>query len=508
MTQSPLSLIRVFTLIQFLILCSCVTGDPIHIPVTRRKSTAVRDVHYYAAAADRLRAKYGFPTSSNSTTRNDSVKFRKRASSAGIPVTDQNDDHGYFGAVSIGTPGQSFNVMLDTGSSDLWVVGTNCLSCDPDTPAFDSSKSSSFQNSFSFLGGSKTTIEYGSGAVTGPLAQDTVEMGGFTVPGQIFLLASDTSADLLSGSVSGIMGLAFQSIASTDSTPFWQALLDSGDLSQPEMGFWLRRETDADSSTSSNGDTEVPGGVFTLGGTNSSLFSGDIEFLDTQGIPSFWLLTVTSLAVQSNQVSLGTSSQLAAIDTGTTLIGGRSEAVQEFYSFVPNSEPIVGHPGLYSFPCNTTINTTISFGGKDWQISPEDMNLGPVSSGSSDCLGGIFDLTLGSTISEEPGNPNWVVGDVFLKNVYTVLRGVSFSDASSTPAIGFAELSSTATAPPAGSNSSASSTPGSSATGSASSGTASGNANAGSLSNGSLRIRGTYQLLLGLVGAAFMKRLV
>jgi hypothetical protein len=57
----------------------------------------------------------------------------------------------------------------------------------------------------------------------------------------------------------------------------------------------------------------------------------------------------------------------------------------------------------------------MSFGGKAWPISTEDMNLGPVQRGSSMCIGGIFDLTQG--IATGPGNPNWVVGDVFLASI-------------------------------------------------------------------------------------------
>ena len=65
------------------------------------------------------------------------------------------------------------------------------------------------------------------------------------------------------------------------------------------------------------------------------------------------------------------------------------------------------------------------------------MNHGPVSTGSSDCVGAIFDLTAGTSITVGSGNPGWVVGDTFLKNVYTVFRAVPQS-------VGFAALSATA----------------------------------------------------------------
>ena len=94
---------------------------------------------------------------------------------------------------------------------------------------------------------------------------------------------------LLNASVSGIMGLAFPAIAFTHSTPFWQAL--GSQLSASEMAFYLTRFND-----DSNATVEEPGGVFTLGGTNSTLFTGDIEFLNITlifGTPAFWLLTMS-----------------------------------------------------------------------------------------------------------------------------------------------------------------------------------------------------------------------
>lgn len=101
----------------------------------------------------------------------------------------------------------------------------------------------------------------------------------------------------------------------------------------------------------------------------------------------------------------------------------------------------------------------MSFGGLQWPINPRDMNLGRLSTTSSRCLGGIFDLSAGSNIVPGPGTPAWVVGDVFLvslkflviecllctdtlcldaqKNVYSVYRAEP-------PSVGFAELSSAA----------------------------------------------------------------
>jgi cathepsin D len=81
--------------------------------------------------------------------------------------------------------------------------------------------------------------------------------------------------------------------------------------------------------------------------------------------------------------------------------------------------------------CGTSVTVTLNFGGKDWAISPVDMNLGELR--QNECLGGIFDLGQGTSIQGGNGNPSWVVGDTFLKNVYSVFRA-------DPPAVGFASL--------------------------------------------------------------------
>ncbi|TFK80306.1 acid protease, partial [Polyporus arcularius HHB13444] len=84
--------------------------------------------------------------------------------------------------------------------------------------------------------------------------------------------------------------------------------------------------------------------------------------------------------------------------------------------------------GFYSFPCNAVpSNVGFSWGGKSWTISAANMNLGQASAGSTRCIGAIVghDLGLGTNV--------WLVGDSFMKNVYSVF---SFDQ----NAVGFASL--------------------------------------------------------------------
>jgi cathepsin D len=98
--------------------------------------------------------------------------------------------------------------------------------------------------------------------------------------------ASQLTSNLIDGAVSGIMGLAWTALASTQANPFWYNLASNNALTSPEMSFWLTRELN-----NTKAAAQTFGGVFTLGGTNDTLYTGDIEFITmpTQ-TPSFWLL--------------------------------------------------------------------------------------------------------------------------------------------------------------------------------------------------------------------------
>lgn len=173
-------------------------------------------------------------------------------------LVNQNADSSYIGSIAIGTPAVAYDVILDTGSADLWLAGSTCSTGCSQIQTFDTSSSSTFNNlSTSF------SITYGSGAAAGALGSDVVQMAGFEVSSQTFgaldpsfmikaymqLLTTATtiavcdeiSSGLLSSPASGLFGLAWQSIASSGATPFWEALYESSVLDSPLFAFQLTR---------------------------------------------------------------------------------------------------------------------------------------------------------------------------------------------------------------------------------------------------------------------------
>lgn len=102
-------------------------------------------------------------------------------------------------------------------------------------------------------------------------------------------LVTSTTANLLSAPLSGLMGLAFQSIASSNATPLWQTLAEtSGTLDSPLMAVQLTRFTNDTSA-----QTLEPGGTFTIGAVETSLYTGDINYQDIpSGAPGYWIQSV------------------------------------------------------------------------------------------------------------------------------------------------------------------------------------------------------------------------
>ena len=82
-----------------------------------------------------------------------------------------------FSPVGIGTAAQAFEVVFDTGSSNLWVPSKECATAGCLLHhKFDPSKSSTYVANKTYF-----EIQYGSGAVVGYTGQDSVTLAGLTI---------------------------------------------------------------------------------------------------------------------------------------------------------------------------------------------------------------------------------------------------------------------------------------------------------------------------------------
>lgn len=109
------------------------------------------------------------------------------------------------GPIQVGTPAQVIPLIFDTGSADLWVP-TQCNGCSgtDGTGSLDLASSSTYKASTE-----RFDATYGSGAVRGIVATDTVTVGNLTVQQQSFGSVSQLSQSFYGTPSSGILGLAF-----------------------------------------------------------------------------------------------------------------------------------------------------------------------------------------------------------------------------------------------------------------------------------------------------------
>lgn len=244
-------------------------------------------------------------------------------------------DAQYYGPIIIGTPGQNFLVVFDTGSSNLWVPSSKCswtvIPCDLHH-RYDSSSSSTY-----IANGTVFDIQYGSGATEGFLSADNVQLGGLTITAQTFAeVTGEPGIAFLFSKFDGIMGLAFDSISVDHVTPVWYNLLKQNLVSEPVFSFWLNRV---------NGAT--PGGEMVLGGSDPSHYTGSFTYTPLTN-ETYWEFQVDSISI--NGGSTYCSECRAIADTGTSLLAGPTAVVQQINA-------AIGATGVFTGECQQFINS-------------------------------------------------------------------------------------------------------------------------------------------------------
>ena len=140
------------------------------------------------------------------------------ASSAVLPLIA--DDFGTSHAVEIKVGEQALNVTVDTGSANLWIVetGYHCYNVSSTAvfgPQVNTAECgfspNTFKPSSTFkpVDGDWMGIYYASGNIIGPAGEDTVSIGGVSIPQQLLGVANGTTVGLGGPIITGLMGLAW-----------------------------------------------------------------------------------------------------------------------------------------------------------------------------------------------------------------------------------------------------------------------------------------------------------
>ncbi|POR32963.1 Aspartic-type endopeptidase ctsD [Tolypocladium paradoxum] len=313
------------------------------------------------------------------------------AAGSGKPMTagiDQDGtDYSYFVKVQLGSKGKQMYMLVDTGAGSSWVMGSSCTvkACQMHN-TFGPSDSNTFEaNSKDF------SISYGSGTVGGKLAADTITLAGVSFKYQ-FGLASQTSDDFGHFAFDGILGLSMSQGANDN---FLKTMAEARKFDKNVFCIALNRASDGTNT-----------GEIKFGSTNPDKYTGDITYTPVSAKDGDWAIPIDDIAYDGKKAQVG--GVKSYIDTGTSFIFGPEDMVKKLHSVIPGSQSSDGM--TYTVPCDSTKPLTLTFSGVDFMISPKDWISPEATSGK--CTSNIYgrDVVKGS----------WLLGDTFLKNVYTV----------------------------------------------------------------------------------------
>uniref|UniRef100_A0A7I5EC99 Peptidase A1 domain-containing protein n=1 Tax=Haemonchus contortus TaxID=6289 RepID=A0A7I5EC99_HAECO len=317
----------------------------------------------------------------------------------------------YYGIITIGTPPQSFKVVFDTGSSNLWVP---CAKCPPSNIAcrnhskFDCERSSTCSETNVSI-----TIKYGRGSMEGYVNHDVVCFGTnrkyCTDKHQGLACAMKEPGDAFTESpFDGVLGMAWDSIGVDNiSQPISQIFANKKLCRKPVIAFWLNR----------NLQNDTVGGEMTICGTDRAHYKGRIVWVPLIS-NNYWEIRIRGVTVGGRSVIKGTAA--AAVDTGTSLITGPPEAVRVIQGLIGATTS--GDIDCHTIPYLPEI--TFSIGGYRMILAGEAYVL-KYDDGS--CMSGFREFKF------PDGEELWILGDLFIGAFYTVFdhakKRVGFAEA-------------------------------------------------------------------------------
>lgn len=217
-------------------------------------------------------------------------------------------DAEYYVEMLVGTPGQNMNLLFDTGSSDLWLFGTEVSgSVDPGQARWNESASSTA----TLVQNGTWDISYadGSGA-SGTIYKDTISLAGISVNNQGVEYATNVSAmrsggNILGPPTSGIVGFGF----------------DSGNTASPAQNtVFSNMKASLDSALFTVDLKHRADGTFGFGYIDNSAYTGSIAYTDVNNTGAYWGMTASGYSV-------GNGTKVSTNMTGIADTGGSGMAV-------------------------------------------------------------------------------------------------------------------------------------------------------------------------------------
>lgn len=337
-------------------------------------------------------------------------RSRRTKRSTTLQATLDNEETLYYANATLGTPGQSLRLHIDTGSSDLWVNSAASSYCESNSSPCKSAGTYTANDSSTYeYVNSKFNISYvdGSGAA-GDYATDTFYFGGSNLTDMQFGIGYTSSSS------QGVLGIGYEineaavNRAGLDSYPNLPALLvNKGIIQSKAYSLWLN---DLDAST----------GNILFGGVDSDKYHGTLStlpILKEYGVYQEFNIALTGVGYNGNNGSFfSTNSSNDAVsvllDSGSSLVYLPDSVVSDIYDKTGASYD--SSEGVAFIDCDqSNSDETIDFTFSSPTIS---VSMGELvitagySNGQPICILGI----------SPAGDSSCVLGDTFLRSAYVV----------------------------------------------------------------------------------------
>jgi cathepsin D len=305
----------------------------------------------------------------------------------------------YVGEISIGTPAQTFKVIFDTGSSNLWVPSSKSSILSPGWfhKKYHSSKSSTYEKN-----GTKFDITYDAGDITGFFSSDVVNVASLAVKNQTFAEATkEKGIEFWIGKFDGVLGLGFPKISVGGVNTVFQNIINQKLVSKPVFSFYINRNPKSKKS-----------GEIIFGGSDSKHYEGELTYVPVTK-EGWWQFSMDKVQVGTN-TTLCNDSCTAILDTGSSVIAGPSDEVNKLNKAIGG---VAIKAGQYKIECKkipTLPSIDLIINGKTFTLEGKDyVRVTHRGHGIKHCISGFVSLNIPEL------NSLWIIEDVFLGKYYT-----------------------------------------------------------------------------------------
>ncbi|CAK6974530.1 nothepsin [Scomber scombrus] len=309
-------------------------------------------------------------------------------------------DAQYYGDISLGNPEQNFSVIFDTGSADLWVPSSYCVSqaCALHK-RFRAFESTTFRHDGRMFG-----IHYGSGHLLGVMGRDTLKVGSVITQSQEFgESVYEPGAAFVMAKFDGVLGMAYPALAEILGNPVFDSMMAQKVVDEPVFSFYLTRKT-----SGSNLEGEL-----LLGGIDEGLFNGPINWLPVTA-KGYWQIKIDSVAVQGANAFCHNGCQ-AIVDTGTSLIAGPTNDILALQQLIGASLTNIGEFIVDCVRLSSLPHVTFVLGGIEYTLTAENYIRREMLGDRELCFSGFQAVDIVTA-----DGPLWILGDVFLTEYYSI----------------------------------------------------------------------------------------